>query len=96
MESVLLRITAHVKSVGKEPFATFVSLCLAVFMEHVLRLLNVNVTMAGQEAIVTYVSTEIIYYLDNQRQITLRIVCYHFSSRLTATLNLCLIYFKIT
>jgi len=54
MESVLLQITAHVKSVGKEPFATFVSLCLGVFMEHVLRLLNVNVTMAGQEAIVIY------------------------------------------
>ena len=31
-----------------------------------------------------------------QRQITLRIVGYHFSSRLTAALNLCLIYFKIT
>ena len=30
------------------------------------------------------------------RQITLRIVGYHFSSQLTATLNLCLIYFKIT
>ena len=30
------------------------------------------------------------------RQITLRIVGYHFSSRLTATLNLCLVYFKIT
>ena len=29
-------------------------------------------------------------------QITLRIVGYHFSSRLTATLNLCLIYIKIT
>ena len=29
------------------------------------------------------------------RKITLRIVGYHFSSRLTATLNLCLIYFKI-
>ena len=29
-------------------------------------------------------------------QITLRIVGYHFSSQLTATLNLCLIYFKIT
>ena len=29
------------------------------------------------------------------RQITLRIVGYHFSSRLTATLNLCLVYFKI-
>ena len=30
------------------------------------------------------------------RQITLRIVGCHFSSRLTATLSLCLIYFKIT
>ena len=30
------------------------------------------------------------------RQITLRIVGYHFSSQLTATLNLFLIYFKIT
>ena len=30
-----------------------------------------------------------------KRQITLGIVGYHFSSRLTATLNLCLIYFKI-
>ena len=30
------------------------------------------------------------------RQITLRIVGYHFSSWLTATHNLCLIYFKIT
>ena len=30
------------------------------------------------------------------RQITLRIAGYHFSSRLTATLNLCLIYLKIT
>ena len=30
------------------------------------------------------------------RQITLRIVEYHFSSRPTATLNLCLIYLKIT
>ena len=30
------------------------------------------------------------------RQITLRIVGYHFFSWLTATLNLCLIYFKIT
>ena len=30
------------------------------------------------------------------RQITLRIVGYHFSSRLKAILNLCLIYFKIT
>ena len=29
-------------------------------------------------------------------QITLRIVGYHFTSRLTATLDLCLIYFKIT
>ena len=29
-------------------------------------------------------------------QITLRIVGYHFSSQLIATLNLCLIYFKIT
>ena len=28
--------------------------------------------------------------------ITLRIMGYHFSSRLTATFNLCLIYFKIT
>ena len=32
----------------------------------------------------------------NQRKITLRIVGYNFSPRLTATLNLCLIYFKIT
>ena len=32
----------------------------------------------------------------SQRQITLRIMGYHFSSRLTVTLNLCLIYFKIT
>ena len=32
----------------------------------------------------------------NQRQITLRIVGYHFSSRMTATLNPFLIYFKIT
>ena len=87
MASVPLQITAHVKSVGKEPFATFVSLCLGVFMEHVLRLLNVNVTMAGQEAIVTYVSTEIIYYMCYLRQITLRIVGYHFSSQLTATLT---------
>ena len=29
------------------------------------------------------------------RQITLRIVSYHFSSRLTATLNLCPIYLKL-
>ena len=29
-------------------------------------------------------------------QITLRILGYHFSSRLTATLNICLFYFKIT
>ena len=29
------------------------------------------------------------------RQITLRIMGYHFSSRLTATLNLCLIYLKL-
>ena len=28
--------------------------------------------------------------------IFMRIMGYHFSSRLTATLNLCLIYFKIT
>ena len=32
----------------------------------------------------------------HQRQITLRIVGYHFSSRLSATLNLFLIYIKIT
>ena len=31
-----------------------------------------------------------------QRQITLRILEYHFSSRLTAALNLCHIYLKIT
>ena len=36
------------------------------------------------------------YYFHILRQITLRIVGYHFSSRLTATLNLCLIDFKIT
>ena len=29
------------------------------------------------------------------RQITLRIVDYHFSSQLTATLNLCLIYLQL-
>ena len=33
--------------------------------------------------------------ISNQRQITLRIVGFHFSSRLTATLNLCLIYLKL-
>ena len=31
----------------------------------------------------------------NYRQITLRIMGYYFSSRLTATLNLCLVYFKL-
>ena len=31
----------------------------------------------------------------NQRQITLRIMDYHFSSRLTANLNLCLIHLKL-
>ena len=36
------------------------------------------------------------FYFIFWRQITLRIVVYHFPSRLTATLNLCLIYFKIT
>ena len=33
---------------------------------------------------------------DYKSQITLSIVGYHFSSRLKATLNLCLIYFKTT
>ena len=37
-----------------------------------------------------------IIILSNQRQITLGIVGCHFSSRLTAILNLCLFYFKIT
>ena len=34
------------------------------------------------------------YITDYQRQITLRIVGYHFSSQLTASLTLCLIYLK--
>ena len=34
-------------------------------------------------------------YIRIYRQITLRIMGYHFSSRLTVTLNLCLIYFKL-
>ena len=36
-----------------------------------------------------------IIYKDHQRQIILRIVGYHFSSRLTAILNLCSIYLKL-
>ena len=35
------------------------------------------------------------HMVDRWWQITLRIVGYHFTSGLTATLNLCLIYFKI-
>ena len=37
-----------------------------------------------------------VLHLFALRHIILRIVGYHFSSRLTATFNLCLIYFKIT
>ena len=37
-----------------------------------------------------------IFKLDSPRGKSLRIVGYHFSLQLTATLNLCLIYFKIT
>ena len=36
------------------------------------------------------------YYILTRKKFTVRIVGYHFSSGLTATLNLCLIYFKIT
>ena len=42
------------------------------------------------------IKTKTVLEITYSRQITLKIVGYPFSYRLTATLNLCLIYFKIT
>ena len=52
--------------------------------------------VSQEEADIKSLGLEITQVRKYQRQITLRIVGYLFSSGLTATLNLCLVYFKIT
>ena len=67
---------------------------------HILRLSLDPYTLVKMENVSRHLQRQqlitLLRYICRGKEITLRIVRYHFSSRLTATLNLCLIYFKIT
>ena len=57
-------------------------------------LLTIAVSVAQSLSFFSQISSLITAH-SLERQIPLRIVGYHFTSRLTATLNLCLIYLKL-